>query len=232
MGYRGFLGQTVDPGLACAPCPTRCSTRRRWPRHLRHRSSCCRSRRPRRDFFMVPGDKQVTILWRPTPSETQGDAYFAIANDPTQGCPVRSRLPAVRRRGLPDLSRPDRHAEPAGAGGAVRLHRHPDLRFPGHHQPQRRPADRSWASRGLRRAVPGHAAGATGPLHRLGRRRAHRADRSGPSRQARRPHQRHRPNQQRAECRGHAWSPAATPDSRNWPTPACRSSSPTTDRVS
>jgi hypothetical protein len=37
------------------------------------------------EFFLVPGDNQVTVLWRPSSSETQGDAYFAIANDPNSG---------------------------------------------------------------------------------------------------------------------------------------------------
>jgi hypothetical protein len=37
------------------------------------------------EFFLVPGDNQVTILWQPSPSETTGDAFFAIANDPTRG---------------------------------------------------------------------------------------------------------------------------------------------------
>ncbi len=30
----------------------------------------------------MPGDNQVTILWSPTCPETEGDAYFTIANDP------------------------------------------------------------------------------------------------------------------------------------------------------
>ena len=37
------------------------------------------------EFFLVPGDNQVTVLWRPSNSETAGDAYFAIANDPSAG---------------------------------------------------------------------------------------------------------------------------------------------------
>jgi hypothetical protein len=37
------------------------------------------------EFYLVPGDNQVTILWQPTPSETTGDAFFAIANDPSRG---------------------------------------------------------------------------------------------------------------------------------------------------
>lgn len=33
------------------------------------------------DFFLIPGDGQVTVLWRPSASEQTGDAYFAIAKD-------------------------------------------------------------------------------------------------------------------------------------------------------
>ncbi|HXI20905.1 MAG TPA: hypothetical protein VNH46_07470, partial [Gemmatimonadales bacterium] len=32
------------------------------------------------DFFLIPGDNQVTVLWKPSPSETSGDPYFQIAN--------------------------------------------------------------------------------------------------------------------------------------------------------
>ena len=35
------------------------------------------------DFFLVPGDNQVSVLWRPSASEASGDAFFAIANAPT-----------------------------------------------------------------------------------------------------------------------------------------------------
>lgn len=34
------------------------------------------------DFFLVPGTNQVTVLWRPSPTETAGDPFFAVANDP------------------------------------------------------------------------------------------------------------------------------------------------------
>ncbi len=34
-------------------------------------------------FFLVPGESQVTILWKPSPTETTGDAYFAVASSPT-----------------------------------------------------------------------------------------------------------------------------------------------------
>ena len=37
------------------------------------------------EFFLVPGDGRVSVLWRPSPSEAAGDAYFAIANDPAAG---------------------------------------------------------------------------------------------------------------------------------------------------
>lgn len=36
------------------------------------------------EFFLVPGDGQVTVLWRPTPTEDAGDAFFAIASSPTR----------------------------------------------------------------------------------------------------------------------------------------------------
>ncbi len=37
------------------------------------------------EFFLVPGDNQVTVLWKPSPSENLGDPYFAIANQATVG---------------------------------------------------------------------------------------------------------------------------------------------------
>lgn len=35
------------------------------------------------DFFVVPGDNQVAIFWRPSPTEAGGDVFFSAANDPT-----------------------------------------------------------------------------------------------------------------------------------------------------
>ncbi len=32
------------------------------------------------EFFLIPGDNQVTVLWRPSASETNGDPYFAVAS--------------------------------------------------------------------------------------------------------------------------------------------------------
>jgi hypothetical protein len=34
------------------------------------------------EFYLVPGDNQVTVLWEQSATETGGDAFFAIANDP------------------------------------------------------------------------------------------------------------------------------------------------------
>jgi hypothetical protein len=34
------------------------------------------------EFFLVPGDNQVTVIWRPSASETSGDLYFAVASAP------------------------------------------------------------------------------------------------------------------------------------------------------
>ena len=35
------------------------------------------------EFFLVPGDDQVTVLWRPSASETTGDPFFQIAGSAT-----------------------------------------------------------------------------------------------------------------------------------------------------
>lgn len=37
------------------------------------------------DFFLVPGDNQVTVLWKPTSSEATGDPFFAIASSAQLG---------------------------------------------------------------------------------------------------------------------------------------------------
>ena len=37
----------------------------------------------RPEFFLIPGDNQVTVLWQPSPTETGGDPYFGIASDVT-----------------------------------------------------------------------------------------------------------------------------------------------------
>jgi hypothetical protein len=41
------------------------------------------------EFFLIPGDNQVTVLWRPSNSETTGDPYFAVASSLTtpEGAP-------------------------------------------------------------------------------------------------------------------------------------------------
>lgn len=35
------------------------------------------------DFFLIPGNEKVTVLWRPSAAETDGDPFFAIASQPT-----------------------------------------------------------------------------------------------------------------------------------------------------
>jgi hypothetical protein len=35
------------------------------------------------DFFLIPGDNQVTVLWRPSPTEQTGDPFFQVASQPT-----------------------------------------------------------------------------------------------------------------------------------------------------
>ena len=34
------------------------------------------------EFYLVPGDNQVTVVWQPSVTETNGDPYFAIASNP------------------------------------------------------------------------------------------------------------------------------------------------------
>jgi hypothetical protein len=35
------------------------------------------------DFFLIPGDNQVTVVWRPSVTETEGDPYFTMAQSPS-----------------------------------------------------------------------------------------------------------------------------------------------------
>ena len=35
------------------------------------------------EFFLVPGDGEVTVVWRPSPTEATGDPYFAVASEAT-----------------------------------------------------------------------------------------------------------------------------------------------------
>lgn len=35
------------------------------------------------DFFLIPGDNRVTVVWRPSPTETFGDPYYDLAKNPT-----------------------------------------------------------------------------------------------------------------------------------------------------
>ena len=41
----------------------------------------------RPEFFLVPGNNQVTVLWRPSATETEGDPFFAQATAPTVSPP-------------------------------------------------------------------------------------------------------------------------------------------------
>lgn len=49
------------------------------------------------EFFLIPGNNQVTVLWKPSAAETQGDAYFEVASSATTippggGAPVVNAL--------------------------------------------------------------------------------------------------------------------------------------------
>jgi len=45
------------------------------------------------DFFLIPGDQQVTVLWRPSPSEHTGDPFFLTAAAPTVQTPGGTPMP-------------------------------------------------------------------------------------------------------------------------------------------
>ncbi|MFQ5747662.1 MAG: hypothetical protein ACE5HF_10665, partial [Gemmatimonadota bacterium] len=51
-------------------------------------------------FFLVPGDNSVTVVWQPSSSETDGDPFFAVASDPT------SALFNPNYRGNPNPAQP------------------------------------------------------------------------------------------------------------------------------
>jgi hypothetical protein len=84
MGYRGFLGQTVTQD-SVRTVPSSLLDKAKVAQAIFDSKFLLPFAPTAPSFFMIPGDQQVTILWRPSLSETQGDAYFAIANDPTQG---------------------------------------------------------------------------------------------------------------------------------------------------
>ena len=44
------------------------------------------------DFFLVPGNNQVTVLWRPSSSETTGDPFFEVASALTRPNPETGLL--------------------------------------------------------------------------------------------------------------------------------------------
>ncbi len=44
------------------------------------------------EFFLIPGNNQVTVLWKPSPSEGSGDPYFSVANAAQVPNPVTSVL--------------------------------------------------------------------------------------------------------------------------------------------
>jgi hypothetical protein len=84
MGYRGFLGQTVTQD-SVRTVPNSLLDKAKVAQAIFNSKFLLPFAPTSPDFFMIPGDNQVTILWRPSRSETEGDAYFAIANDPNQG---------------------------------------------------------------------------------------------------------------------------------------------------
>ena len=84
MGYRGFLGQTVSQD-SVRTVPSSLLAKAQVAQEIFDSKFLLPFAPTSPEFFLVPGVNLVTVLWRPTPSEEQGDAYFAIANDPNSG---------------------------------------------------------------------------------------------------------------------------------------------------
>ena len=42
------------------------------------------------NFYLIPGNNQVSIVWQPTASEVQGDPYYVVASDP--GTPLEPNV--------------------------------------------------------------------------------------------------------------------------------------------
>jgi hypothetical protein len=86
MGYRGFKPGTVDPIQDSVVTVTNSLLGKSLVAQQIFNSRFLLPFGPQApEFFLVPGDNQVTVLWRPSSSEVSGDAFFAIANDPTRG---------------------------------------------------------------------------------------------------------------------------------------------------
>ena len=72
-GYLGFNNGGPDghrpdqgrPRTSSSTVPGSLLGKARWRRRCSTASSCCRSRRSAPEFFLVPGDNQVTVLWQP-----------------------------------------------------------------------------------------------------------------------------------------------------------------------
>ena len=118
-GFRGF--SDVDQGgngdRSCsrtnsAWCPARCSARPTWRRQVFDNKFLLPFAPDPPDFFLIPGDNQVTVIWRPRRPRI-GDPFFQMPTRPgidplgpaRVELAVRPELPAVRRRGLPGLPR-------------------------------------------------------------------------------------------------------------------------------
>jgi hypothetical protein len=84
MGYRGFLGQTATQD-SVRTVPNSLLDKAKVAQAIFDSKFLLPFGPTAPEFFLVPGDNQVTVLWRPSTTETSGDAFFTIANDPTKG---------------------------------------------------------------------------------------------------------------------------------------------------
>ena len=81
------------------------------------------------EFFLIPGDNSVTVMWQPSSTETgAGDPFFQVASTPLRGsgCRTASTIRATIQNdveGLPGLPGPGGLSERADPADSVRLQR-------------------------------------------------------------------------------------------------------------
>jgi len=91
-GYRGYLGDAdadgvADQGEFALPVPGSLLGKALVAQTVFDNGFLLPFAPDAPDFFLVPGNNQVTVLWRPSASETTGDPFFAVASALTQPNP-------------------------------------------------------------------------------------------------------------------------------------------------
>jgi len=83
MGYRGYTGEVSQDSTRTVP--NSLLDKAKVAQNIFNSKFLLPFAPVSPTFYLVPGNNEVTVLWQPSSSEKQGDAYFAIANDPLSG---------------------------------------------------------------------------------------------------------------------------------------------------